>query len=67
MVKVRKKYPSGLFIESSMFWAAKSLEKLNRKELATQLFNDLNFKFPYTYYGIRSGEKGNKKIILEAK
>ena len=61
--KSSQEYPSGLFIESSMFWAAKSLEKLNRKELATQLFNDLNFKFPYTYYGIRSGEKGNKKIV----
>jgi soluble lytic murein transglycosylase len=39
------------------------LEKLKRKELATQLFNDVNFKFPYTYYGIRSGEKGNKKMV----
>ena len=34
-----RSYPSGLFIESSMFWNAKSAEKLKRKNLAQQLFH----------------------------
>ena len=51
------KYPSGLFIESSMFWSAKSAEQLKRKELSQQIFTNVNMTFPYTYYGIRAGEK----------
>ena len=54
-------YPSGLFIESSMFWTAKSAEKLKRGDLAQQLFKDVNNRFPYTYYGIRAGEKRTDK------
>jgi soluble lytic murein transglycosylase len=51
------KYPSGLFIESSMFWSAKSAEQLKRKELSQQIFTNVNMTHPYTYYGIRAGEK----------
>ena len=51
------KYPSGLFIESSMFWSAKSAEQLKNKELSQQIFTNVNMTFPYTYYGIRAGEK----------
>ena len=56
-----RRYPSGLFIESSMFWTAKSAEKLKRGDLAQQLFKDVNNRFPYTYYGIRAGEKRTDK------
>jgi len=52
-----RSYPSGLFIESSMFWSAKSAEALNHKELSQQIFTNVNMTFPYTYYGIRAGEK----------
>ena len=52
-----RNYPSGLFIESSMFWSAKSAEALNHKELSQQIFTNVNMTFPYTYYGIRAGEK----------
>ncbi len=56
-----RRYPSGLFIESSMFWAAKSAEKLGRVDLAQQLYKDVNNRLPYTYYGIRAGKKRNDK------
>ena len=59
-----RRYPSGLFIESSMFWNAKSAEKLKRGDLAQQLFEDINVKFPYTYYGIRAGEKKTDKKLV---
>jgi tRNA dimethylallyltransferase len=59
------KYPSGLFIESSMYWSAKSAEKLKKNELAQQIFKNVNTTFPYTYYGIRGGEKRtDKKTFL---
>ncbi len=51
------KYPSGLFVESSMFWSAKSAEQLKRTELAQEIFQKVNLAYPYTYYGIRAGEK----------
>ena len=45
-----------------MFWTAKSAEKLGRIKFAQQLYKDVNIRFPYTYYGIRSGKKRiNKK------
>jgi len=56
-----RRYPSGLFIESSMFWKAKSAEKLGRGELAQQIYDDVNNRFPYTYYGIHAGKKGTDK------
>jgi len=52
-----RRYPGGLFIESSMFWAAKSAENLGRVNLAQQLYKDSSNRFPYTYYGIRAKEK----------
>ena len=55
------KYPTGLFIESSMYWSAKSAEQLKKKELAQQIFKNVNITFPYTYYGIRAGEKRHDK------
>jgi tRNA dimethylallyltransferase len=55
------RYPSGLFVESSMYWNAKSAEQLNKKELAQQIFKNTNIAFPYTYYGIRAGEKRHDK------
>jgi len=59
-----RKYPSGLFIESSMFWSAKSAKQLKRMGLAQQIFTNVNMTFPYTYYGIRAGEmKPDKKFF----
>ena len=49
-----RKYPSGLFIESSMFWSAKSAKQLKHMDLAQQIFTNVNMTFPYTYYGIDS-------------
>ena len=61
-----RKYPSGLFIESSMFWSAKSAKQLKHMGLAQQIFTNVNMTFPYTYYGIRAGEmKPDKKFFLE--
>jgi tetratricopeptide (TPR) repeat protein len=60
------KYPSGLFIESSMFWSAKSARQLKHMDLAQQIFTNINMTFPYTYYGIRAGEmKPDKKFFPE--
>jgi len=61
-----RKYPSGLFIESSMFWSAKSAKQLKHMGLAQQIFTNVNMTFPYTYYGIRAGEmKPDKKFFPE--
>jgi tetratricopeptide (TPR) repeat protein len=63
-----RKYPSGLFIESSMFWSAKSAKQLKRMGLAQQIFANVNMRFPYTYYGIRAGEmKSDKKLFKDIK
>ncbi len=60
------KYPSGLFIESSMFWSAKSAKKLKHMDLAQQIFTNVNMTFPYTYYGIRAGKmKPDKRKFPE--
>ena len=60
------KYPSGLFIESSMFWSAKSAKQLKHMDLAQQIFTNVNMAFPYTYYGIRAGKmKLDKKFSQE--
>ena len=32
-------------------------KQLKRKELSQQIFTNVNMTFPYTYYGIRAGEK----------
>ena len=59
------RYPSGLFVESSIFWAAKSAEKLTRQDLAQQLYKEVNTRFPYTYYGITAGTKRNNKLLIQ--
>ena len=62
-----KKYPTGLFAESSMFWSAKSAEKLKHKDLSQKIFTDVNILFPYTYYGIRAENIiADKKIFPTA-
>jgi len=59
-----RKYPSGLFIESSMFWSAKSAKQLKSMNLSQQIFKNVNTMFPYTYYGIRAGEiKPDKNFV----
>ena len=56
-------YPAGDFIEYNLFWQAKSLEKLRKGDSAKKIYITIANNFPYTFCGIRSGERLNQYSI----
>ena len=58
-----RRYPGGLFIESSMFWAAKSAESLGRVNLAQQLYKDSSNRSLTPTTASATGEKKNRQEI----
>jgi len=53
-------YPAGEFIEYNLFWQAKSLEKMNQAETARKIYVAITQNYPYTFCGIRAGERLEK-------
>jgi tRNA dimethylallyltransferase len=52
-----QKFPKGPFIESNLYWSAKSAEKMGDKEKAKKIFIDVANLYPYTFHGIRAKEQ----------
>ena len=52
-----QQFPKGPFIESNLYWSAKSAEKMGDKEKAKKLFIDVANLYPYTFHGIRAKEQ----------
>jgi len=52
-----QQFPKGPFIESNLYWSAKSAEKMGNKEKAEKLFIDVSNLYPYTFHGIRAKEQ----------
>ena len=52
-----QQFPKGPFIESNLYWSAKSAEKMGDKEKAKKLFSDVANLYPYTFHGIRAKEQ----------
>ena len=53
-------YPAGDFIEYNLFWQAKSLEKMRKGDSAQKIYMSIAQNFPYTFCGIRAGERLEK-------
>ena len=56
-------FPLGDYIEYNLFWRAKSLEKMNQKERARKIYTEITLNYPYTFYGIRAGERLREDFI----
>ena len=52
-----QQFPKGPFIESNLYWSAKSAEKMGDKEKAEKLFIDVANLYPFTFHGIRAKEQ----------
>lgn len=51
------RFPDKSFIEYNLYWSAKSAEKLNRKDVARDLYVKVAELYPYTFHGIRAKER----------
>ena len=56
-------FPAGDFIEFDLFWQAKSLEKMDKKDAAQSIYGEVARNYPYTFCGIRAGERLKKNSI----
>ena len=52
-----KQFPDKSFIEYNLYWSAKSAEKLNKKDVARDLYIKVAELYPYTFHGIRSKDR----------
>jgi tRNA dimethylallyltransferase len=52
-----KRFPDKSFIEYNLYWSAKSAEKLNKKDVARDLYVKVAELYPYTFHGIRANER----------
>jgi tRNA dimethylallyltransferase len=51
------RFPDKSFIEYNLYWSAKSAEKLNKKDVARDLYVKVAELFPYTFHGIRAKDR----------
>ncbi len=51
------RFPDKSFIEYNLYWSAKSAEKLNKKDVARDLYIKVAELFPYTFHGIRAKDR----------
>jgi tRNA dimethylallyltransferase len=52
-----KRFPDKSFIEYNLYWSAKSAEKLNKKNVARDLYVKVAELYPFTFHGIRAKER----------
>ncbi len=50
-------FPNGSFIEYNLYWSAKCAEKLQKKDVAHDLYAKVLKLYPYTFHGIRSKDR----------
>ncbi len=53
----RSRYPSGRRVQQATYWAARAEEKLGRDSLALERYRDVWRDDPWSYYGVRAGER----------
>ena len=58
------RFPDKSFIEYNLYWSAKSAEKMNKKDVARDLYAKVAELYPYTFHGIRAKDK---LVALEVK
>jgi tRNA dimethylallyltransferase len=51
------RFPDKSFIEYNLYWSAKSAEKLNKKDVARDLYVKVAELYPYTFHGIRAKDR----------
>ncbi len=51
------RFPDKSFIEYNLYWSAKSAEKLNKKDVARDLYAKVAEHYPYTFHGIRAKDR----------
>ncbi len=51
------RFPDKSFIEYNLYWSAKSAEKLNKKDVARDLYAKVAELYPYTFHGIRAKDR----------
>ena len=49
--------PDGDFIEYNLYWGAKSAEKMDKKDVARDLYAKVAEFYPYTFHGIRAKDR----------
>lgn len=52
-----KRFPDSSFIEYNLYWSAKSAEKLDKKDVARDLYTKVIQQYPYTFHGIRAKDR----------
>ena len=55
--EVAHRFPDGSFIEYNLYWSAKSAEKLDKKDVARDLYAKVVEFYPYTFHGIRAKDR----------
>ena len=55
--EVAHRFPDKSFIEYNLYWSAKSAEKLNKKDVARDLYVQVAELYPYTFHGIRAKDR----------
>jgi tRNA dimethylallyltransferase len=55
--KAAKQFPDKSFIDYNLYWSAKSAEKLNKNDVARDLYVKVAELYPYTFHGIRAKER----------
>ena len=51
------RFPDKSFIEYNLYWSAKSAEKMDKKNVARDLYAKVAELYPYTFHGIRAKDK----------
>jgi tRNA dimethylallyltransferase len=52
-----KRFPNKSFIEYNLYWSAKSAEKLDKKNVARDLYIKVAELYPYTFHGVRAKDR----------
>lgn len=51
------RFPDKSFIEYNLYWSAKSAEKMDKKDVARDLYAKVAELYPYTFHGIRAKDQ----------
>ncbi|MBT5550641.1 MAG: tRNA (adenosine(37)-N6)-dimethylallyltransferase MiaA [Nitrospina sp.] len=51
------RFPDSSFIEYNLYWSAKCAEKLDKKDVALELYTKVIQLYPYTFHGIQAKDR----------
>jgi tRNA dimethylallyltransferase len=52
-----KRFPDSSFIEYNLYWSGKCAEKLDKKDVALELYTKVIQLYPYTFHGIQAKDR----------